>query len=70
MLGEITDKTPFDGYTDKDKTEKAIFRDVFKKGDAWFNTGDMMQVWSNDRFAAALHRVAPRVRAERFSVPY
>ncbi|HAR61822.1 MAG TPA: long-chain-acyl-CoA synthetase, partial [Alcanivorax sp.] len=43
MLGEITDKTPFDGYTDKDKTEKAIFRDVFKKGDAWFNTGDMMR---------------------------
>ncbi|MGB1409498.1 AMP-binding enzyme, partial [Alloalcanivorax venustensis] len=32
-----------DGYTDKDKTEKAIFRDVFKKGDAWFNTGDMMR---------------------------
>ncbi|MBM7334126.1 long-chain-acyl-CoA synthetase [Alloalcanivorax marinus] len=43
MLGEITDKTPFDGYTDPDKTEKAIFRDVFKKGDAWFNTGDMMR---------------------------
>ena len=34
------------------------------------NTGDMMQVWSNDRFTAALHRVAPRVRAERYSVPY
>src|SRR5690606_13623180 len=23
MLGEISDKTPFDGYTDKDKTEKS-----------------------------------------------
>ncbi|MDF1781115.1 MAG: long-chain-acyl-CoA synthetase [Alcanivoracaceae bacterium] len=43
MLGEISDKTPFDGYTDKEKTEKSIFRDVFKKGDAWFNTGDMMR---------------------------
>lgn len=43
MLGEITDKTPFDGYTDKEKTEKSIFRDVFKKGDAWFNTGDLMR---------------------------
>jgi len=43
MLGEITDKTPFDGYTDPEKTEKAIFRDVFEKGDAWFNTGDMMR---------------------------
>lgn len=43
MIGEITDKTPFDGYTDKEKTEKSIFRDVFTKGDAWFNTGDMMK---------------------------
>ncbi|MBF1800178.1 long-chain-acyl-CoA synthetase [Alloalcanivorax profundimaris] len=43
MLGEITEKTPFDGYTDPEKTEKSIFRDAFKKGDAWFNTGDMMR---------------------------
>ncbi|MGB1202881.1 MAG: AMP-binding enzyme, partial [Alloalcanivorax venustensis] len=43
MIGEITDKTPFDGYTDKEKTEKSILRDVFAKGDAWFNTGDMMR---------------------------
>ncbi len=43
MLGEITDKTPFEGYTDPEKTESSIFRDVFKKGDAWFNTGDMMR---------------------------
>lgn len=43
MLGEITDKTPFDGYTDREKTESSIFRDVFRKGDAWFNTGDMMR---------------------------
>ncbi len=34
------------------------------------NTGDMMQVWSNDRFTAALHRVAPRTAAERYSLPY
>ncbi len=31
MLGEITDKTPFDGYTDAEKTEKSIYRDVFTK---------------------------------------
>ncbi|MEQ3636722.1 long-chain-acyl-CoA synthetase [Alcanivorax sp.] len=43
MLGEITEKTPFDGYTDPEKTEKSIYRDVFAKGDAWFNTGDMMR---------------------------
>lgn len=43
MLGEISDKTPFDGYTDPSKTEKSICRDVLKKGDAWFNTGDLMR---------------------------
>ena len=43
LVGEITPSTPFVGYTQKDKTEKAILRDVFKKGDAWFNTGDMLR---------------------------
>jgi citronellyl-CoA synthetase len=43
LIGEITPKTPFVGYTQKDKTESAILRDVFKKGDAWFNTGDMLR---------------------------
>ena len=43
LLGEINDKTPFDGYTDKDKTQEKILRDVFIKGDAYFNTGDIMR---------------------------
>ncbi|KZY35500.1 long-chain-acyl-CoA synthetase [Oleiphilus sp. HI0081] len=43
LLGEITDKTPFDGYTDPEKTERTILRNVFKQGDAWFNTGDLMR---------------------------
>jgi isopenicillin N synthase-like dioxygenase len=34
------------------------------------NTGDMMQVWSNNRYTAALHRVAPRTTDERYSLPY
>jgi len=43
LIGEITDKTPFHGYTDPNKTEQCILRDVMKKGDSWFNTGDMMR---------------------------
>ncbi len=43
LLGEITDKTPFDGYTDPDKTEEKILRNVFSSGDAWFNSGDLMR---------------------------
>ncbi len=34
------------------------------------NTGDMMQVWSNDRYRAALHRVAPQTSRARYSLPY
>jgi citronellyl-CoA synthetase len=43
LLMEISEKTPFAGYSDKKKTEEKIFRDVFKKGDLWFNTGDMLK---------------------------
>ncbi len=34
------------------------------------NVGDMMQVWSNDRYKAALHRVLPRKERERYSIPF
>lgn len=43
LIGEISDKAPFKGYTDPEKTEKVILRDVFKKGDSYFNTGDIMR---------------------------
>jgi isopenicillin N synthase-like dioxygenase len=34
------------------------------------NIGDIVQVWSNDRYTAALHRVIANADAERFSIPY
>jgi isopenicillin N synthase-like dioxygenase len=34
------------------------------------NIGDIVQVWSNDRYRAALHRVLASSDAERFSVPF
>jgi len=43
LLGKITANTVFEGYTSKEATEKKILRDVFKGGDAWFNTGDLMK---------------------------
>jgi fatty-acyl-CoA synthase len=33
----------FEGYTSKEASEKKILRDVFKPGDAWFRTGDLMR---------------------------
>jgi citronellyl-CoA synthetase len=43
LISEISAKWPFDGYTDPAKSEAAVLRNVFKKGDAWFNTGDLMR---------------------------
>jgi len=43
LIMEISEKTPFPGYSDKKKTEEKIFRNVFSKGDMWFNTGDMLR---------------------------
>lgn len=34
------------------------------------NIGDVVQVWSNDRYQAALHRVIANDRCERYSAPY
>jgi len=34
------------------------------------NIGDMVQVWSNDRYRAALHRVAAMDRVDRYSIPF
>ena len=34
------------------------------------NTGDMMQVWSNDFYQAAVHRVLAMETRDRFSIPF
>jgi isopenicillin N synthase-like dioxygenase len=34
------------------------------------NIGDMVQVWSNDRYKAALHRVVTTPGQERYSIPF
>ena len=42
LITEVNDKQPFDGYTDEDASNKKLLRDVFKQGDCWFNTGDLV----------------------------
>ena len=44
-IGRISGDTGarFDGYTDREATEKKILYDVFAPGDAWFRTGDLMR---------------------------
>jgi fatty-acyl-CoA synthase len=47
MLGRISSSDAltagrFEGYTSREASEKKVLRDVFKKGDAWFRTGDLL----------------------------
>jgi fatty-acyl-CoA synthase len=51
-IGEAIGKIPtdrsdlgsrFDGYTNKEASERKILRNVFEPGDAWFRTGDLMR---------------------------
>lgn len=52
LLTEVSDKMPFDGYTRREDGEKKLMRDVFKRGDCWFNTGDLMRSlgWGHVQF--------------------
>jgi fatty-acyl-CoA synthase len=51
-IGELVGRIPerdddprgrFEGYTSKEATDRKILRDVFKPGDAWFRTGDLLR---------------------------
>ncbi|XP_058150163.1 long-chain fatty acid transport protein 2-like isoform X2 [Dasypus novemcinctus] len=45
LVCKITRLTPFSGYAGaKTQTEKKKLRDVFKKGDVYFNTGDLLMI--------------------------
>ncbi len=43
LLTKITKRSPFDGYTDDNESNKKLFRSVFKKDDCYFNTGDLVR---------------------------
>jgi fatty-acyl-CoA synthase len=44
-LGGISKRAgrEFEGYTNRADSDKKMLRDVFKKGDLWFRTGDLMR---------------------------
>ncbi len=43
LLGKIRPRGEFDGYHDKAASEKKVVHGAFEKGDAWFNTGDLLR---------------------------
>ena len=61
LLGRINLLTSFDGYLDRAATRKKIVRDVFRTGDAYFNTGDVVQLHA-DRWVSFADRVGDTFR--------
>lgn len=43
LLGKIDERNPFAGYTDERASRSKIRTDVFERGDAWFDTGDLLR---------------------------
>jgi fatty-acyl-CoA synthase len=56
LMTEVTTSSPFDGYTDRRAGEARLVRDAFRKGDCWFNTGDLVrdQGWRHIQFVDRL----------------
>lgn len=44
LLIQVTGKSEFEGYTNREASEKKLLRDVFEPGDVWFNSGDLMKI--------------------------
>ncbi|XP_014749420.1 PREDICTED: very long-chain acyl-CoA synthetase-like [Sturnus vulgaris] len=62
LVVKITKNTPFHGYAgDSQKTEKKILRDVLAKGDAFFNSGDLL-LMDGQRFIYFQDRVGDTFR--------
>ncbi|XP_068168404.1 long-chain fatty acid transport protein 2-like isoform X1 [Antennarius striatus] len=62
FLSEITMKSPFYGYArDLQQTEKKKLHNVHKKGDVYFNTGDLLSI-SEDSFIYFHDRVGDTFR--------
>jgi isopenicillin N synthase-like dioxygenase len=60
-----------DGVSGLQVHHDGYWHDVEPRADAFtINIGDMVQVWSNDRYRAPPHRVLAMERAERISIPF
>ena len=68
LISQVNEKNPFFGYAgNKKHTEKKLLRSVFKKGDVYFNTGDLM-VQDQEDFLYFWDRIGDTFRYETSSV--
>ncbi len=49
-VGRISALARFEGYTNREATERKILRDVFRAGDAYYRTGDLLRRDAGDWF--------------------
>ncbi|XP_061577599.1 long-chain fatty acid transport protein 2-like [Cololabis saira] len=62
LVGKVTQRSPFVGYAgNKQQTEKKRLRDVLKKGDLYFNTGDLLR-FDHENFVYFQDRVGDTFR--------
>ncbi|XP_077420783.1 long-chain fatty acid transport protein 2-like [Vanacampus margaritifer] len=62
LVSKISDLAPFVGYAqNEEQTERKRLRDVFKKGDLYFNSGDLMRI-DKDNFIYFQDRVGDTFR--------
>ncbi|KAM6943053.1 long-chain fatty acid transport protein 2-like [Xenentodon cancila] len=62
LVSKITDIAPFVGYAqNKEQTERKKLRNVLRKGDLYFNTGDLMRI-DKDNFIYFQDRVGDTFR--------
>ena len=62
MVVPIRRNLEFDGYKgNKDLTEKKVLRDVFKKGDVYYNSGDLFNI-DKDYFVYFADRIGDTFR--------
>ncbi|XP_035992232.1 very long-chain acyl-CoA synthetase isoform X2 [Fundulus heteroclitus] len=62
LVSKITDIAPFVGYAEnEEQTERKKLRNVLKKGDLYFNTGDLMRI-DKDNFIYFQDRVGDTFR--------
>jgi acyl-CoA synthetase (AMP-forming)/AMP-acid ligase II len=69
LVTEVSDTAPFDGYTDAQATESRLLHDVFRPGDLWLDSGDLVrsQGW---RHIAFVDRATPSAgRARTWPLP-
>ncbi|XP_025062490.1 long-chain fatty acid transport protein 6-like isoform X4 [Alligator sinensis] len=62
LVARVSPSTPFDGYAgNQEASERKLLRDVFVKGDVYFNTGDLMLI-DQDGFVYFTDRVGDTFR--------